>query len=183
MMPRRAVVVDASIARSAGVAGASDPVSSACRDVLLTLLGTPLTLAMSTALDDEWRRHVSRFTRKWLVSMHARRRVRRLAPEPFLPLRQAWAVLPDGPRRRLLEKDAHLVDAAFAADRRVLSRDDEVRDELPQLAVRAEELGGLLWGNPVTPGCVEWVRAAMPEQASFRVAPARRLGRSRRRRR
>lgn len=176
MTPAVAVVVDASVARAAGGADASDPVSCACRDVLMALRAAKLRLAMSGALHDEWHRHASAFTRKWLVSMHARRRVQSLTPTPCKPLHAACAQLPPGRSRRAVEKDLHLVDTAFAADRRVVSRDDAVRCELLALAERVTPLRRLLWGDPLDHDCLAWVCAGTPDVARYRLRPGTNRG-------
>lgn len=179
-----AVVVDASVARAAGGTDASQASSCACRDVLLALREADLRLAMSPPLDDEWRRHASRFTRKWLVGMYARRRVLRLTPDPFAPLHAACAALPEGRSRRAIEKDLHLIDAAFAADRRVLSNDNEVRADLRELASRLTALRRLLWADPTEGGCIAWVGAGMPDAQRYHLhAAAMRAPRRPRRRR
>jgi hypothetical protein len=172
MTPGVAVVVDASVARAAGGAGATHGASSACRDVLLALRDADLRVAMSPPLHDEWRRHVSRFTRKWLASMYARRRVLKLTPDPFAPLHAACAELPEGRSRRAIEKDLHLVDAAFAADRRVLSNDGALRHDLQGLATRVTTLRRLLWGDPTEGGCIAWVRAGTPDEPRHRLHAA-----------
>lgn len=168
-----AVVVDASVARAAGGAGAAHSAACACRDALEALRLAGLRVAFSPPLHDEWRRHKSAFARKWLASMYARRRVSKMTPAPFEPLRAACASLEERKLQRAIEKDAHLVDAAFAADRRVLSSDAEVQRALQMLAEQVVDLQHMLWGDPATDGCVACVRAGTPDVPRYRLRPAR----------
>ena len=62
-------------------------------------------------------------------------------------------------------KDAHLVEVAWATDRRVASLDERVRGHLAALCPHLASLGELLWVNPATGAeqpC-DWVRNGLPD--------------------
>jgi len=106
----RRIVVDASVARSAGET--SHPDSVLCREFLLAILKICHRVVLTPEIEREWRRHASRFSLRWLASMRSRRKVVDVSPTITL------ASLLDGSRdlagRRLdaVEKDCLLVDAA-----------------------------------------------------------------------
>ncbi len=58
----RLLVVDASVARSAGET--ENPVSSCCRNALFAILTICHHVVMTEAIQSEWNRHMSRFMRK-----------------------------------------------------------------------------------------------------------------------
>jgi hypothetical protein len=122
---------------------------------------------------EEWRRHRSRFARRWLFEMFSRRKV--IRPE---------AVQDEGLRLRLfrmassetvreaMEKDAHLIEAALRYDRIVLSRDEAMRQLLSEAASDIQELQKIVWANPAldADAVLLWL-----EQGA-RVEATRRLG-------
>src|SRR3712207_5775264 len=71
----RRIVTDADVARAAGGADARHPSARACRDFLMRMLQICHRCAMTPELLDEWRRHQSRYARRWLTQMFARKKV------------------------------------------------------------------------------------------------------------
>jgi hypothetical protein len=69
------LVIDTSIARSAGGPDATYPTSKRCRDFLQDVLAFRHRVVMTADIREEWHRHRSRFARAWLVSMYARKNV------------------------------------------------------------------------------------------------------------
>jgi hypothetical protein len=162
-----AVVIDASTARASG-GGESTALSAVqCRDALNTVLEVGLSLAMSSAVFSEWKRHQSTFARKWLVKMYARRRVRRVDGDPDNALRNAIDQVGVPARRAAMDKDAHLVEAAFDSDSRIVSSDTRVRSFFGGLSATHRPLRAILWIAPSEPECVPWLQNGCPREPNL----------------
>lgn len=63
------------------------------------------------------------------------------------------------PTRRAMVKDAHLIEAARAADRIVVSLDERARALFREAALAVSELRAVMWANPDNQeeGVVEWL--------------------------
>ena len=158
---QHAVVVDASVARAAGDATTTSTVSSMSRSCLQAMLDADLALVTSEEILDEWRRHRSRYSGRWLKSMFARKRVQKVQPPQHARLRRACAAL--SPLRRAdAEKDLHLVEAALGVDQRIISLDDKARALFVGLSVSVKTLVTLHWGHAGTPACLKWLQASTP---------------------
>lgn len=124
---------------------------------------------------DEWDRHESRFARQWRRRMVASRKVVFLQDVEDGELRDALSRATRSPAvRRALAKDAHLIEAAHAADRVVISRDEEVRGHFRGACATVALLKAILWANPEiqAEGVVVWLReGARPERARRLEAP------------
>jgi hypothetical protein len=142
------LVVDASVARSAGET--THPVSSLCRKFLECMLVSTCHLVMSDSISDEWNRHQSRYTRAWWKAMTARRRVVRLRDVRIEPLRRLMFTAE-------MLKDVHLLEAALATDRRIVSNDDEARNSYKEI----RHIRLVLWINPSREeeDAIEWLNA------------------------
>ena len=138
----RLLVIDANILRSAGET--EHPVSSACRNFLNRVLEICDRMVLTQQIHKEWKEHASRFSRKWRRSMAARRKTVKVSPKE-VPLNKTSLSDKDCD---IIEKDWHLVEAAFAADGIIVTRDKEFRRVLEKT-----EHGGRLkcikWVNPV----------------------------------
>lgn len=69
---------------------------------------------------------------------------------------------------KIMQKDAHLVEAALATERTVTSRDDEARGWFARTVGRIPRLTKIVWVNPDVPEeePIDWLRAgAKPERA------------------
>lgn len=145
----RRIVVDASIARSAGTT--ENPVSVRCREFLQTMLHVCHRVVMTSDLMREWQRHQSTFTIAWLGTMRRRRKVVTVIPDidkqTILALGIQNTDLPKK-RRDALAKDCLLVVAAWEADRLIASRDDRVRKLFASLNSHVDGIGSLIWVNP-----------------------------------
>ncbi|MCZ0940471.1 MAG: hypothetical protein OXJ55_17640, partial [Caldilineaceae bacterium] len=114
-------MIDADVAGSAGES--EHPTSSACRGFLEAMLEFGNYVVMTTEIFDEWRRHRSNYSSKWLTRMFGRRQVYTDTTEHDDSLRQRIVDSLPGNRRALARKDLHLIEAALATDRLVASRD------------------------------------------------------------
>jgi hypothetical protein len=154
-----ALVIDASIARAAGQT--EHPVSSACRSFLQEVLNICHKVVMTREISQEWKEHRSNFALRWRASMTARKKVVRPGPVEDAGLRQTIRSLQltDKVREAIL-KDIHLVEAAFATERTIVSLDEIVRGHLRQAAGSVRSLKSLVWVNPTKDSehATDWLR-------------------------
>jgi len=130
---------------------------------LIALRNAELRLAMSPVLEDEWRKHQSRYARKWLSDMYARRRIARVVPKTDIQLRKATAKLATEKQRQAVQKDWHLVETAAASDHRVVSSDLRIKELLVSMVPDVAYLARLHWTCPADDGCCEWIEDGTPE--------------------
>jgi hypothetical protein len=166
--------VDASVAAAAGETLA--PTSKRCRDFLLTLRQeTDCRVVMPPSLKDEWDAHRSLFARTWLANMTQRGRVISDAVEPSEKMRRKIESAAATKKREVdaLLKDFHLIEAAIANDRTVVSLDEVVRRLFKAAAQGVETIRKVIWVNPTRPAedAVGWLRGGARAEA------ARMLGR------
>lgn len=141
------VVIDASIARSAGES--SHPTSSNCRAFLETVMQEKYMLVMTREIKQEWDKHQSIFARIWLRSMIAKKQFISLSnPGDYANL---WSTLDEfyqDKQRREVIKDIHLLEAALESDRCIFSLDDKMRSLLKQAVICCPDLVTIIWANP-----------------------------------
>lgn len=144
----RLLVVDTCVVRAAGETKA--PISEACREALQAILKICHRVIITPEIMDEWRRHMSRFSRVWFRSMHAKKKfIRDIVPSGWTP--GEAKTLSEKERQRLL-KDVLLIQAALAADRIILTNEHDLaklcRAKAPALALPST----LRWCIPTEPG-------------------------------
>lgn len=145
----RRLVIDASVARSAGGETAVFPTSKHCRDFLRATLETGHRVVMTPAISAEWRSHQSRFARQWLVSMTARKKVYRLDSVTDKKLRHTLGQASTSKKdREAMLKDCLLVEAAIVTDRSIISLDETVRSLFSGMAQELRTLRRIVWINP-----------------------------------
>mgnify|MGYP000087110862 CR=1 FL=1 len=178
------IVVDADVSRSS--ADPSDsPRALACARALLAIRGCEsLHVVFEDKLRQEWHENQGRFARKWLVSMHARRRVTTHASIPaWSTLRIVLAGLPER-RRGAAEKDLHLVKLARHDGWKLVSLDDTARRIFAQACDGCTELAQLAWANPTAAEVLLWLEkgaeANGPRLGDEAPAPLRGKRRARR---
>jgi hypothetical protein len=156
----RRLVIDASVARSAGGAGATFPASKHCRDFLLQMRLRSHRVVFTEPVYAEWKKHESTFARTWRASMVARKMlVRSQVPEDPV-LRDELKEAGETERgRSAMTKDAHLIEAALAMDRTVVSLDDAVRALFGAATKCVAVLRDVIWANPAKPAenCLKWL--------------------------
>ena len=141
------LVIDTDIARAAGTSEA--PRSSRSREFLESVLLICQRVVITPAISEEWGEHRSRFFTGWLRSMTAKKKVERLNPQEDRRLRQALGTVGFGPRQiQEAEKDAHLLEAALAADRVVCSLDASACEQFRRVARVHERIGEITWADP-----------------------------------
>lgn len=169
----RRLIIDASVALGAGGLERTKEASRSCREFLTSTLEICHRLVWTDEIAEEWKRHAASFARKWLVQMHARRKVDRIrATAPPGLQERACAAATTPAQEEEIRKDLRLIHAALVTDRLIVSLDDTVRGHLQQAVAKAEELKDVVWVNPNRPeeDAVEWLRAGAP------MDPMRTLG-------
>jgi len=144
------LVIDASVARSAGGEEATYPTSVHCRDFLKAVLDICHKVVMTPDIKEEWNKHESDFARGWRRRMVAKRKFEFLD----IPVNEelwekidkiAWS---DRQRAEMF-KDLRLIEAAMATDKTVISLDDKTaRKFFARAAVQVDELKDIVWVNP-----------------------------------
>jgi hypothetical protein len=161
----KAIVIDASIARSAGTT--EHPTSRMCRDFLQAVMAFCHKMAANPEVLAEWRKHRSRFSSKWLVSMVQKRKLVRL---PKAANKELWAAFGGGdcPEKdyRNISKDLHLIDAAMCTDGLVASLDDAVRASLRNCIEQKPDIGDIAWVNPTNEAeqAIDWLERGAPRE-------------------
>jgi predicted nucleic acid-binding protein len=157
------IVVDASIARSAGMT--QHPVSRSCREFLESFLRICHRVVMTSEVREEWKKHRSRFSTSWLASMTARRKVEVCNPniDPVMADKLKQARLTEK-KEAAIQKDAHLLEAALATDSAVASLDEEVRSLLSGVSKHWGRIKPIVWVNPAKPDdkALSWLSAGAP---------------------
>jgi hypothetical protein len=150
----KCLVIDASVARASGDAKAVYPTSVHCRDFLQNVRHLQFCVVMTRDIRSEWDKHQSRFARTWLMTMIAKKQ---LVPLQNLPKNQAlWKNLEDfagtNKERGEMVKDIHLLEAALATDKAIVSLDENTaRKYFSQAAQKIDSLSALkviIWVNP-----------------------------------
>lgn len=166
--PSQCFVIDASIAKAAGDFGSQHPIGSQCRDFLQKIRGVCHRMAWNNAIEAEWDRQQSNFTKTWFVSMFNLGKIRKVADAPRADFREAVVIhSPNEGATKAMLKDAHLIEAALETDRRIASLDDTARGHFSRMSQAYEELCAIHWTNPASErkACLEWLEAGAPEDA------------------
>ncbi len=164
----QALVIDACVARSAGGSAAEDPLSRNSREVLTAVLEICHRMVWSRRIGEEWKRNRSRFSRQWQVQMWARRKVDRISGDENLQISDRVLAAADRQRDRVaMEKDLHLIEAALASSKIIISHDETAREAFSLAASKVHELKDITWINPDCgeEDVVAWLQAgAKPER-------------------
>jgi len=156
-------VVDADIAASASDSEKDEPKHS--RDFLEALYTHRHEAVFSDQLWAEWEKHESKFSHEWRVRMVRRGLIQRLKDTHDQTLRdQIEQAQPDQHIVVILLKDTHLIEAAVKSDQRIASK-DKVRKHFSNLCGQIKALQSLLWVNPHTENCLDWLEQGAPAEA------------------
>lgn len=160
MAKKKQLVVDASVARAAGASEGPAETAVACGEALDAAFDHHLVVFSKEGFD-EFERHASDFALRWFRRMESKARVRRHTNPNWRLRRQLERLsgLTEAARKAML-KDAHLLDAALATDRIVLSRDEKARTLFRTASRVLPEVGKVHWGNPevAEEEVVDWLR-------------------------
>lgn len=161
------LVVDASVARAAGIPNTESGGGAAISAFLIRLREAGMGIVFSRALQAEWNTHQSRFSRTWRSSMVARKRLHTSDLAEQIVLRQRIEALDNDRRcRNAMSKDAHLVELALQEDERIVSLDEEARGCFSTLVPTHPPLGDVVWVNPTIPAheAGDWLDKGAPKR-------------------
>lgn len=164
----RRLVIDACVARAAGGEDATHPVSRNCRDFLHVMLGLSHQIVRTEEIWAEWKKHKSAYANIWLNSMIARKRVHSLKVEPDKKLREFVNSPPVENDAEQMLKDCHLIEAAAASDRVVVSKDVVARKLFSKASKSVGWLKMVAWVDPAdqTEDPLVWLTSgAAPEES------------------
>ena len=174
MAPKTPVrlVIDASVACTAGEFNVIDPASKNCREFLLVIRKTKHLMVLTPAIVDEWNKHASLFATTWRVSMRNRRQVCdvRLAEQIDL-VRAILDTARPGGCLAIMQKDMHLILAALATDQTVVALDDHAREQFRFAAFTVSAVACVVWVNPgnVEEELTKWLAAGAKPEAKRRL--------------
>ncbi len=161
----RRLVIDADVAHSAGES--EHPISSACRRFLETVLRVGHYVVMTEAIQEEWRRHISKYSKRWRRRMYGRKLVIRIEVDEDETLRGRIDAAVHWDQKAIVAKDVHLIEAAIATDRLVTSRDKEAREAFGNASDNVGELRQIVWVNPTQADekPIDWLRNGAKTEA------------------
>jgi len=148
----RLLVVDTDVIRAAGKT--DHPVSRASREILSAILKICHQVTYTESLREEWNEHQSRFSSRWRTAMAARQKPIKIGKE--VPVALPRDDLSEK-NRRVIEKDRHILQAALAADKIIVTLEKELRDALSSTQKTRKVMDSIKWVHPVTDGveCLE----------------------------
>ena len=162
------LVIDADVARASGSETATHPRAEHCRDFLSAILSLSYRIVMTEKINNEWKRHASRFARRWRVSMDARKKVDRINPPEDQTLQdKITTTTSDENEIEVMEKDFHLLQAALATDQTVISLDETVRELFARTSQSVGEIQHIIWVNPdrLEEQPILWLQNGAPPEA------------------
>ncbi|OGF64691.1 MAG: hypothetical protein A2Y62_14605 [Candidatus Fischerbacteria bacterium RBG_13_37_8] len=148
MKKRIALVVDASVMRAAGKT--NHPVSSSCRKCLEQILCICHHVAITQSIRNEWNKHKSHFSRRWWLSMTARRKLKYIPHEDIFheELNPSHISLNDADQKAI-KKDCCLLEAALLSDHVIITLDDSIRKILLKTKRGLKLAKKIKWINPL----------------------------------
>jgi hypothetical protein len=168
------IVVDASVGRAAGEPVSVHASSSRCRLFLQAMLDGNYKMALNNPIKIEWDKHQSNYAMTWRAAMARKGRIQRVSNNQSHDLRHAIQGFSlDRNIGEIMLKDAHLLEAAQASDQRVASLDETVRGHFRRLCKTFEEIGPILWTNPIKSSdeSVDWLTRGAPDERDRRLKP------------
>jgi hypothetical protein len=147
------LVIDASIASASGET--MHPTSRRCREFLDETRKICHRMVLTRHLADEWRKHQSRFAAEWIIDMRNKGKVVDLVDVSHALIRDQLAAKGKGNIRKAAQKDLHLVEAALATDKTVVSLHEIAHEDL-----MIEATAKITWVNADAEGghAIYWLR-------------------------
>ena len=163
------LVIDTDIAQAVGTK--NDPRSRGSLLTFRAVLNLCHQVVLTDAIDEEWARHTAR-TREfnaWYIDMRRRKdKVARLKQVINDELRLSVEALDFAPTVIAdMMKDIHLLEAALAADKIILSSNDRERRRFKAAADEIEIIQEVIWVNPIITdeNVIDWLgKGAIPEK-------------------
>jgi len=178
-------VVDACVAQSAGET--DHPYSAEARTVLLDLSKCRIYVLFSESVKDEWARHGSKLSIRWLAAMVSRGLAVKVRDKASTHLRKTIKlVLPDPYDVLALLKDVHLLELALAYGSGVISSDERSGTLAAQVSATHRPLARVQWVSPHRPkgACRAWIAGGLSDAEIGRLgasAPRRPIRKAARR--
>lgn len=147
------LVIDASVASASGEN--MHPTSRRCREFLTAVSRICHRMVLTRDLADEWRRHQSRFAAEWIIDMRNKGKVVDLVDVSHALIREQLTVKGNGKIRKAALKDLHLVEAALATDKAIVSLDERAHEDF-----MIDATAKITWVNADTEGghTIYWLR-------------------------
>jgi hypothetical protein len=169
------LVVDAQVQREAAAhEGASANAVAFALALQAIAAEESLGLAVNRRLMQEYgwekpeRGFISEFASALLRDLTARDRVARVADEPDEALACAVNGLYQN-EKTMAEKDVHLVVAALATDRRILSHEKRARRAFRTAIPADARLAALHWVSPADSHCRAWLGQGAPDEPAYHL--------------
>ncbi|MGI4875750.1 MAG: hypothetical protein ACRYFX_31725 [Janthinobacterium lividum] len=163
------VIIDADVMRSAS--GSENDLSTRCREVLDEVLRKEHSLVRTPSMKVEWDKHASHYSLNWLRFMQARRRLLDI-DEAETGLAGALGNLPVPlAEQQIMLKDCHLLEAALAGEKRIISKDEAAYFHFCHASVTLSQLRKIMWASPMRPKdeCAEWLADGAKPEANRRI--------------
>ena len=172
------LVIDASVLKASGDENATYPTSKHCYQFLQNVLEICHRAVLTRSLETEWNNHKSRFGQAWRGKMERKGKLVRIKSLEDSDLR-AKIYMTDSFLANYMA-DIHLIEAALATDKIVISLDDNTARRFFALAAQGveelSELKAIAWVNPdkSDESPIEWLKNganAEPERMLGYVKP------------
>jgi hypothetical protein len=146
------LVIDADVVCSACGKGTAHPSAKHCCDFLQAVLDICHCIVVTPTMQEEWKRHTSSrvdFFRTWRGQMISRKKMVVIDPlaDRTLSLDVEKTAKSDNDLDAV-RKDIHLIHAALAADRSIVSCDDTARHLFGNASSIVPALSPIVWVNP-----------------------------------
>ena len=175
--PSWELVIDASILRAAGSEGATHPVSTYSRKLLLDILEICHRGSLSISIKEEWATHQSRFSRAWQVQMYSRRKIGNPSGRDCAHLKEAIKSCAgvSEKQREAAVKDFLLIEAALNGDKIIFSIDKRAREVYCELSKTIRDFADIFWLNPIeeSPNISALLKGEIRFKAVWKLDPGR----------
>ncbi|MBE3143699.1 MAG: hypothetical protein IMZ61_07235 [Planctomycetes bacterium] len=147
----RNLVVDASVMCASG--RTAHPVSKASREALEAILQICHHAVMTADIRREWEGRKSLFSEIWRAAMESKGKIHDLNGVDAAELSAAMMASSMDPSEfKLVEKDAHIINAALSSDKILVTLDDRLKRTMEKYGSLASIAARIKWVNPVVEG-------------------------------
>ncbi len=146
------LVIDADVVCSACGKETAHPSAKNCSDFLQAVLDICHRIVLTPVMQEEWNRHTSarvNFFRTWRGQMISRKKMVWIDPPAVRTLlRNVEETAKSDRVIDAVRKDIHLIHAALATDRSVISCDETARKLFGNASATVADLSPIVWVNP-----------------------------------
>jgi predicted nucleic acid-binding protein len=169
------IVVDADIMRAAGVS--EKPNAANARMILESIQQCGHYIVMAKPINDEYKRHQSKFAGRWKNQMISQMRAKFVHYKENPTLRALLIqALPDDndAAEAAVIKDAHLLEVALEHGQRIVSKDKKAKNNFQHACAIKGDHRSLLWADATEKPTevIEWIKNGCTEQNEWRLCPA-----------